>query len=255
MSRPKGMDHFLNYLKGLENDYVIGGGAASILMDDSSVDFRATKDVDLVLLTNESAELNNRIAAYVDEGKYEIKEATDDAPRYYRFRSPKMEEFPVMIEIFGRNEQKIELRNGQYIIPVENDEFVKISAILLDEEYFSIIRSNLTRTESGASVINFIANICLKARAHRELTEKKESGDQVDDRAIKKHRNDIFRIAPMLRGDEVFTLSATPKKDLTFALEALKVMPENQFKEITEAFPGTKKLELISLIEKVFNLI
>jgi hypothetical protein len=49
MARPHGFDHFCDYLKGLEEHYVIiGGGAASILMDDEGLEFRATKDVDLV---------------------------------------------------------------------------------------------------------------------------------------------------------------------------------------------------------------
>ncbi|MGK5090350.1 hypothetical protein WDW86_22615 [Bdellovibrionota bacterium FG-2] len=43
MARPRGIDHFLSYLKGLEAEYVvIGGGAASILMDDEKLSFRAT---------------------------------------------------------------------------------------------------------------------------------------------------------------------------------------------------------------------
>jgi len=42
----------LAYLKGLEDEYVvIGGGAAAILMAQEGLDFRITRDVDLVLLT------------------------------------------------------------------------------------------------------------------------------------------------------------------------------------------------------------
>ncbi|MEY3902008.1 MAG: hypothetical protein RL189_1314, partial [Pseudomonadota bacterium] len=51
MAYPHGFNHFCAYLKGLEECYVIiGGGAASILMDDEGLEFRATKDVDLVVL-------------------------------------------------------------------------------------------------------------------------------------------------------------------------------------------------------------
>ncbi|MBL7545329.1 MAG: hypothetical protein JNL11_16035 [Bdellovibrionaceae bacterium] len=49
MAGPHGFDHFCNFLKGLESSFVIiGGGAAYILMDDDGLEFRATKDVDLV---------------------------------------------------------------------------------------------------------------------------------------------------------------------------------------------------------------
>ena len=104
MARPKGIDHFLKYLSGLEDHYVvIGGGAAAILMDEQNLEFRKTVDVDLVLLTHGSPELNAKIGAYVEEGKYEKKEATQGSPRYYRFRNPEVEGFPRIIEIFASN--------------------------------------------------------------------------------------------------------------------------------------------------------
>lgn len=254
MARPRGFDHFLDRLKGLEKSYaLIGGGAASLLMDDQGLDFRATKDVDLVLLTNGSKELNDRIAAYVKEGGYVIKEATEGEPRYYRFRDPKDEKFPVMIEVFARNEQKIELQEGQYIIPVQHDDIVRISAILLDDEYFEIITSNLATLESGATVINPIANICLKARAHRELSEKRAKDEKsVDSKSVEKHRKDIFRIAPLLSGSEKITLGKQPKADLELALKHLREMPEASFKDMMKNVPGANKDTLLGTISKVF---
>jgi hypothetical protein len=41
---------------------VIGGGAAAMLLEEQNLEFRKTKDVDLVLLTNGSKELNSRIS-------------------------------------------------------------------------------------------------------------------------------------------------------------------------------------------------
>lgn len=79
MARPKGIDHFLKYLTGLEDQYVlIGGGAAAILMEEQNLEFRKTVDVDLVLLTNGSTELNARIGKYVQDGQFEKKEAIPD---------------------------------------------------------------------------------------------------------------------------------------------------------------------------------
>lgn len=76
MAYPHGFNHFCAYLKGLEEYYVIiGGGAASILMDEEGLEFRATKDVDLVVLVR-SKDLNARVLAYVREGGYKSKEAT-----------------------------------------------------------------------------------------------------------------------------------------------------------------------------------
>lgn len=254
MARPRGIDHFLKYLTGLEAEYVvIGGGAAAILMDDEKISFRATKDVDLVLLTNGSAELNSRIANYVKDGGYVIKEAVENAPRYYRFRDPKSKEYPEMIEIFARNEHQITLLQGQYVIPVQNDEVARISAILLDDEYFELIKANLATTKNSATVINILGNICLKARAHRELSERKAKGDKIDSKDIAKHRNDILRLAPALKGNEKITLGARPKADLEQAMVHLRSMDAKQFKDMIGAnVPGATHQGLIEMIERIF---
>lgn len=199
MARPRGFDHFCNYLIGLESRYVIiGGGAASILMEDEGLEFRATKDVDLVVLSR-SDELNIRILSYIKDGGYKIKEATDGAPRYYRFREPAKKDCPALIEVFARNELNLDLEEGQYIIPIHDKNVERLSAILLDDAYFEIIQKNLVRSQSGIPLINAPANICLKARAHRELFDRKAMGDEsVDEKSIQKHLKDIWRIAAVL---------------------------------------------------------
>lgn len=56
-----GLDKFKEYFTGFENQYVvIGGTACSVLFDNLGTEFRATKDIDMVLiveaLTKEFAE-------------------------------------------------------------------------------------------------------------------------------------------------------------------------------------------------------
>lgn len=158
-----------------------------------------------------------------------------------------------MIEIFARNEQKIDLIEDQYIIPVQNDEVARISAILLDDEYFEIIKMNLATTKSSATVVNILGNICLKARAHRELSERKEKGEKIDSKDIVKHRNDILRMAPGLKGNEKIDLGETPKADLEKAMGHLRTMDAKQFKDMMGTnFPGVKHKDLIEMIEQVF---
>ena len=110
MARPHGFDHFCEFLKGLESHYVIiGGGAAALLMDDAGLQFRATKDIDLVVLSR-SAELNAKIISYVEKGQYKVNEATSKTPKYYRFKAPENKDCPAMIEIFARNEFNLKLQ-------------------------------------------------------------------------------------------------------------------------------------------------
>ena len=253
MARPHGFDHFCSYLKGLEAHYVIiGGGAASILMDDDGLEFRATKDVDLVVIAR-SKELNERILAYVKDGEYDQKESTDKLPRYYRFQKPKKADCPKMIEIFARNELGLELEEGQHIIPISDASADRLSAILLDDEYFELIQKNMTTSESGVPLVNALANICLKARAHRELFERRAAGDKsVDESDIQKHLKDIWRLGVTLTGEEKIALTGMPAKDVASAVEKLERLPEAQFKQVTEKTPA--KLDVVMLaLKKVFS--
>ncbi len=253
MARPHGFDHFCTYLNGLEKHYVIiGGGAAAILLEDEGLEFRSTRDVDLVVL-GRSDDLNTRILSYVQEGEYKIKEATEGTPRFYRFREPNKKECPGLIEIFARNELRLELAEGQYIIPIIDASVEKLSAILLDDKYFEIIQTNLVTSSSGIPLINALANICLKARAHRELFDRKNSGDStVDEKSIQKHLKDIWRLAAVLTGDEEITLAGQPLKDISSAIAKLDQLPSSQFKQVMEKTPGLTIAPVMTVLKKVF---
>lgn len=253
MARPHGFDHFCAYLKGLETHYVIiGGGAASILMDDEGLEFRATKDVDLVVLTR-SKELNERILAYIKDGQYKTREATEGSPRYYRFKNPSKTDCPAMIEIFARNELGLDLGKDQYIIPIKEDSAERLSAILLDNEYFELIQKNIVTSGSGIPLINAVANICLKARAHRELFDRRQAGDTTaEEKAIQKHLKDIWRLTATLTGEESVTLNGAPAKDIESAIGKLDKLPEDQFKQVMGNIPGAKRGDVMAVLKKIF---
>ncbi len=87
-----------------------------------------------------------------------------------------------------------------------------------------------------------LGNICLKARAHRERSQRNA-----------KHRNDILRMAPSLKGNEKLALGKTPKNDLEQAMVHLRSMDTKQFKNMMGTnFPGVRHKNLIELIERVF---
>ena len=47
----RGLDRFKEHMAGLEDSYaVIGGTACEVLLGDADLEFRATKDIDIVLL-------------------------------------------------------------------------------------------------------------------------------------------------------------------------------------------------------------
>lgn len=69
-----GLSHFQDYCKDLDDNYVVVGGFATIMLLDKELEGhgKATFDIDLVLLTNNSVEMAQRIKNYISEGDYKI---------------------------------------------------------------------------------------------------------------------------------------------------------------------------------------
>lgn len=99
-----GIESFKQYFKGFENQYVIiGGTACELLMSEQELDFRATKDIDMVLIVETlSKEFGEIFWKYVQDAGYEhINKGTGEA-EFYRFSDPKSPNYPKMIELFSR---------------------------------------------------------------------------------------------------------------------------------------------------------
>jgi hypothetical protein len=251
----RGFDHFCDFLEGLEDFYcIIGGGAAAILLETDDLEFRATKDVDLLVLAM-SDDLNDRILQYVKTGGYETREATEKEPKYYRFTHPTDNNCPKVIEIFARNQLKLELNGDQRVIPISHGDGRRLSALLLDQEYFELIQKNIIKSREGIPLINALANICLKAAAYRDLLERRQSGDSdIDQNDISKHLKDIWRLAVVLKGDESITISGKPQKDIDSAVRELNGLPEAQFRQVMSKYPGVDKGTLMSVLTKIFRI-
>lgn len=254
MSNIRGVKHFSDFFKDFENDYVIiGGVAASIIFEDNDLSFRATKDVDMVILTNNSIALNKKIAEYIRIGCFEIKEASENEPRYYRFSKPENKEFPEIIEIFARNENKLELEQGQYIIPVNSDEAEKLSAILLDDEYFNLIKDNAHKSEDGYSIITPLATICLKARAFREMNERRKAGEKIDSNDIRKHKNDIMKLTAVLEKGDTLKLGKQATADMKNIILELNTVDLPSYKRTMKDYPPITLNEIITKLENSFD--
>ena len=69
-----GIDSFKEWFKGSEEQYaIIGGTACDILMTEEGLDFRATKDIDLVLIIEAvDANFGKKFWEYVKQAGYDI---------------------------------------------------------------------------------------------------------------------------------------------------------------------------------------
>ncbi len=99
-----GIDSFREWFKGCEGQYaIIGGTACDILMTEVGLDFRATKDIDLVLIV-EAVDVNfgKKFWEYVKQAGYEHRNRSSGVSQFYRFSHPSSNKYPSMIELFTR---------------------------------------------------------------------------------------------------------------------------------------------------------
>jgi hypothetical protein len=137
----------------------------------------------------------------VKAGSYEVRQRQETGKReFYRFVKPKEPGYPFMLELFSRAPANLDLGPGQEIVPVPVEGAVaSLSAILMDQSYYDLILA--TRYESeGVSLVGVGGLIPLKARAWLDMRKRKLEERPAADDDIKKHRNDVFRLALTLPG-------------------------------------------------------
>lgn len=195
-----GLKLFSERFARFQNQYVlIGGAACYTAMSAAGVDFRATKDLDIVLCLEEmTVEFMSAFWQFVRDGGYQNQQAEVGKKRYYRFSKPSSSDFPAMLELFSRVPDQLSLSGPGHLTPIPaDDEISSLSAILLDQDYYQLIQAGRT-VVSGTSIVSAEYLIPLKARAWLDLTDRKTNGDQVDGKNIKKHRSDVFRLFTIL---------------------------------------------------------
>jgi len=193
-----GLERFRDHFRGLESAYaLIGGTACDAWMKRSGLRFRATKDLDIVLVIEAlEPEFVTRFKELVTAGKYRERTRQETGRReFYRFAKPREPGFPFMLELFARAPSGLDLGPDQQIVPVAVEEsVVSLSAILLDGEFYDLVLA--TRYDAdGIPMVSADGLIPLKARAYLDLVERREAGGKVDLADIRKHRNDVFRLA------------------------------------------------------------
>jgi hypothetical protein len=219
----RGLDIFRQRFSDFEGSLVLIGGAAC---DDwftrQGLSFRATKDLDIVLLLEAvNPDFIAAMRQFIDDGGYEIRQRSEDGPPLlYRFAKPTDLSFPFMLEIFSRAPEGIALAEDQTIVPLPTDEQLhSLSAILVDDAYHSLIRDH-SQPQDGISFATATALIPLKAKAWLDLSKRQSKGEKIDAKDINKHRADIFRLAGTLPGEAGPPLAQSIREDISNFLQS-----------------------------------
>nr|MBC8490624.1 hypothetical protein [Bacteroidota bacterium] len=214
---PRGLkDHTQNYV-------IIGGTACDIHIEVAGFTPRATKDIDIILIV-EALDISfvKRYWEFIKAGNYTVQEKSTTDRNYYRFMKPENKAFPKQVELFSRKPNAIQYEGEGHFTPIPSDaDFSSLSAILMDDEYYNFTIKH-SSSEEGLHHANPEALICLKAKAFLDMKEQKAKGEQVDDRHIKKHKSDVFRLALLLAPANTFVIPKGIKTDMLQFVDIIK---------------------------------
>jgi hypothetical protein len=212
----KGLEVFREHFRDYADRYVlIGGAACDIAMNAAGLEFRATKDLDIVLYVEAlDAAFVQAFWEFVRAGGYEVQEKSTGEKQFYRFQKPANADYPYMLELFSRQPDVLQVADGSHLTPLPTEEDMSsLSAILLDNDYYDFIRAG-RREVDGVPMVGAAQLIALKARAWLDLTERNKRGEKIDSKTIKKHKNDVFRLYQILDPDSDPVAPETVKSDI-----------------------------------------
>lgn len=218
-----GLDRFKEHFKNFPDSYVlIGGVACHLVMDEAGIDFRATKDLDIVLCAEAlNAEFIAHFWEFIKAGGYQNQQKSTGDKQFYRFDKPTTEGFPFMLELFSRAPDQLKISDDAHLTPIPADgEVSSLSAILLDEDYYQCIKNGKIVID-GISVLSADFILPFKAKAWLDLNQRKQAGEAVDSKAIKKHRNDVFRLFGLLAPTQRIEIPDAIKQDMASFLAAI----------------------------------
>lgn len=254
----EGLERFRAYFNEFPDCYVIiGGTALQHQVSKARFEPRSTKDIDIVLVIEAlSPAFVERFWQFIADGEYTQQQKSEQAQRmYYRFLNPQAKDFPVQMELFCREPELARaLEHGAHLTPIPVDEGISsLSAILMDGDYyrFTIEHSVI---EGDIRITNIESLVCLKARAYLDMIERKEKGEKVDGKHIKKHKNDVFRLCALLAANDAYVLPEQLHADLSRFVDS--IAPELPDPAIYEEM-GMGKLSskiIFESMQKVFGL-
>lgn len=249
----RGLDRFREHFAGYSDRYVlIGGTAATLAMEEAGLAYRATKDLDILLVVEAlDTAFAARLWQFVEQGGYEIRQSSSGRPQLYRFAKPADTAYPYMIELFARRLDDLPLSEDALLTPLPLDGAVSsLSAILLDEDYYAFVVQGRRQSDELAW-IEADRLIPLKASAWLDLSARAAAGEQVDARDIRKHLNDVFRLSQLLSADRRITLPDKIARDLAaFLTQADRDTID--FRQLRIA--GTNQTETIARLRDIYGL-
>ncbi|GHT74756.1 hypothetical protein AGMMS50262_08400 [Bacteroidia bacterium] len=239
----RGIEKFREYFADYADNYiVIGGTACDILQENAGLQPRATKDIDIILIVEAlTTDFVQQFWNFIKAGNYKTRQRGNAKSEFFRFLNPENADFPLQIELFARKLDNLIIPDNFCIEPIPADEDLSsLSAILMNDDYYHFTLEHST-IEENLRLANIESLIILKAKAFFDLSERKVAGEAIDEKNIRKHKNDIFRLTIMLTESDNYVLPTDIQSDM------------NEFcYQISDNLP---QLDLAVSSEKIFEIL
>lgn len=169
------------------------------------MDFRATKDIDMILLMEDRyPEFARVFWEFIKVGKYKCGCKNSEKIQFYRFTEPEPC-YPIMIELFSRKPD-YHLESVKGIVPIYIDEDTSsLSAIMLSDDFYHFMLHG-RQVVGDICVLSAGYLIPFKMYAWLDLSRTKAAGKHVNSSDLKKHKNDVFRLLQIVTaGTKILT--------------------------------------------------
>ena len=249
----RGLDIFKEHFMGYEDSYVlIGGTACTLLLEEAGANFRATKDLDIVLIMeNVDKDFADKFWSFIKAGQYKNIFAGQEIGKFYRFEKPENNNYPIMIELFSKLPEKYEIIPESHLLPLHIAEDVSsLSAILLNSDYYNFLLQG-RKYINGVCVLDELHLIPFKAKAWCELTDRQNSGMEGLTKHIKKHKKDSAILLLLIAEGQHVKLSGDVLEDMQ---RFVKAMEKEQLDEHTTGIKNMTTEKYCGLLKKIFSL-
>jgi hypothetical protein len=251
-----GLDKFIEHFLEFNSHYIlIGGGACDWQMRKKGLPFRATKDLDIILIVEAlSNEFVTHFWQFIKDGEYSIAEVGEKRV-FYRFIYPKTEGYPKMLELFSRKPATLLVTEGIHLTDIPTDEEASsLSAILLEDEYYHFTLTNSVIIDN-LHLANEFGLISLKVKAFLNNKARKETGKEIREDDIYKHKRDVIRLTTTLPPDMIIEVPMKIKEDIRQFVEILQEenTPIGQLLK-NQGMGRISPLQIIEQLQKSFGL-
>lgn len=154
---------------------------------------------------------------------------------FYRFTEGNFG-YPTMIDLFSRKPgYHLELEEG--IIPIHiDDNTSSLSAILLNDDFDQFMMTG-RRVIDGIGVLGAEYLIPFKMYAWINLLDRKRAGEHVNEKDLRKHKYDVFRLLQIVTADSKIESTGLVNESIHKFIDEISSIDESEVRLVQMGLP------------------